>query len=119
MPDLFPVSTSDLTDSELIAAIIDDSRGYASYSHAKRHVEDFHAGIEHTACERGTCCFDRDLEALIERAARHWRWLLANDPPRAAHLLAQAESLASVTDPESTDGIAEMEFSMSYPVGGV
>jgi hypothetical protein len=108
-----------MTDIELIAAIIEDSQGYAGFTHARRHVRDYRSGETGTGCERGTCSFDRDLNALIEQAAQTWAFQLSHDTAKAARLLAHARHQKMKTENTDDSTIGEMQESMNYPVAGV
>lgn len=84
-------SAEDMTDGELIAAIMDDSLGYASPEHARQHVEAFREGENFVYCERARSCYPADpddyseeewgsetgihpgdLSKLIDSARRRW-----------------------------------------------
>lgn len=110
---------ADMTDQELIAAIVDDSHGYASPKHAARHVSDYRAGRDALAaedrkygcwCERGSACFDNDLDALIESARRHW--LTLTDDQQAA-VCERIDDWQTVEATEDT--AASLSLSMLYP----
>lgn len=48
-------TAEDMSDEELIAAIANDSIGYASPRHAEKHVPDFRDGGTEAYCERWAC----------------------------------------------------------------
>lgn len=62
----------DMTDDEIIAAIVDDSIGYASPGHAEGHLDRWKDGATEVYCERGHAVFDGDMEALMESARAKW-----------------------------------------------
>ena len=103
----------DMCDKELIAAIIDDSIGYASPAHAAKNVEDFREGGESAYCERGAAVFDRDLNALIESARAHWLPIQENNPEKAEQLLETVEQWQEVEEQEGP--AASMGVSVLYP----
>jgi len=105
-------TAEEMSDEELIAAIVDDSIGYASPGHAAKHVEDFREDGETAYCERGAAVFDRDLDALIESARAHWLPIQENNPEKAAALLETVEQWQEV-EQEST--AASMGLSVLYP----
>ena len=116
-------TAADMSDDELIAAIIDDSIGYASPGHAARHVRDFRKGQEAIEadgrrygcwCERGSSCFDNDLDALIESARKHW---LVMSEEKRENLLETVEAWREVEE-EQGHG-ASMGVSMMYPTSGI
>jgi hypothetical protein len=102
-----------MSDKELIAAIVDDSIGYASPGHAAKHVEDFREDGETAYCERGAAVFDRDLDALIESARAHWLPIQENNPEKAEGLLETVEQWQEVEEQEGL--IASMGLSSLYP----
>jgi hypothetical protein len=53
-------TAADMSDGELVAAIMDDSLGYASPKHAQQHVEAFREGKNFAFCERAISCFPAD-----------------------------------------------------------
>jgi hypothetical protein len=105
-------TAEEMSDKELIAAIVDDSIGYASPGHAAKHVEDFREGGDSAYCERGAAVFDQDLDALIESARAHWLPIQENNPEKAAALLETVEQWQEV-EQEST--AASMGVSVLYP----
>ncbi|MFC6953758.1 hypothetical protein [Halorubellus litoreus] len=104
---------ANLTDDELIAAIISDSIGYASPRHAAFHVRDYRDGETGVHCERGHAIFDGDLLALMESAGRHWLGKSEQDKQR---LLAKVQRWAELED---EDRMAGVTLSMMMPVGGL
>lgn len=102
---------SDLTDTELIAAIMSDSLGYASPAHASRHITDYQNDESETGCERGTACFDRDLSKLMESARKRW---LTRDEAEREQLLNTVERWQTLEDEQGT--ARSMMASLSYPV---
>lgn len=102
-----------MTDEELIAGIISDSIGYASPRHAAFHVSDYRQGKKVAACERGGAVFGGDLDALIERAGRHF---IGKSDEEKHRLLAKVEKWKQIED---DDRVASMELSMMAPVGGL
>lgn len=111
----------DMADEELIAAIVDDSIGYASPAHAARHVEDFREGGESAYCERGVAVFDRDLGALIESARAHWLRIKQGNPEKAEQLLETVEQWREVEEQEGpavSMGISSLYPTHVAPTGG-
>ena len=106
-------SVEDMSDEELIAAIVDDSIGYASPAHAEKHVEDFREGGESAYCERGAAVFHRDLDALIESARAHWLRIEQGNPEKAERLLETVEQWQEVEEQEGP--MASMGISVLYP----
>lgn len=106
-------SAEDMSDKELIAAIVDDSIGYASPDHAVRHVEDYREDGESAYCERGAAVFDRDLDALIESARAHWIRIKQGNPEKAEQLLETVEQWQEVEEREGP--MASMGISVLYP----
>lgn len=107
-----------MNDSELIAAIVLESIGYASPSHAVGHVRDFRAGRTDpeeitTGCERLTSRFDRDVELLIEAAHRYW---IRQDEETQSHYIDLVESWQEQQEIEDSSTVADMEISMALPV---
>lgn len=108
-------TADDLSDEELIAAIVDDSIGYASPAHAAKHVRDTRSGEETAYCERGVAVFEGDLDALIESARRHWLRLQTN-PEKVERLLESVEEWREV---EEQNPAASLGISCLYPTHGV
>jgi len=102
-----------MSDEELIAAIVDDSIGYASPTHAVKHVEDFKEGGETVYCERGAAVFDRELDALIESARAHWLRIEQGNPEKAEQLLETVKQWQEVEEQEGS--MASMGISVLYP----
>jgi hypothetical protein len=102
-----------MSDKELIAAIVDDSIGYASPAHAVKHVRDYREGGESAYCERGAAVFDRDLDALIESARAHWLRIETGNPEKAERLLETVEQWQEVEEQEGP--AASMGTSVLYP----
>jgi len=102
-----------MSDEELIAAIMDDSIGYASPAHAQRHVQDYKEDEDTAYCERGAAVFDRDLNALIESARGHWLPIQENNPEKAERLLETVEQWSEVEVQEGP--AASMGISALYP----
>jgi hypothetical protein len=116
------LTAASMSDDELIAAIISDSIGYASPVHAARHVSDYREGreaIEDSGrnygcwCERGSACFDNDLDALIDSAVRHWAFKSADEKDRLLEKVARWKEI------EDDDRLASMAISVMAPVGGL
>lgn len=107
-PDINTHTAADMTDGELVAAIMSDSHGYASPQHAQRHVDNFRAGEDEAYCERATSCFNRDMDALIESARRHWMHLTGEKQDK---IKAFAEQWDSIDDPATS-----MTVSATYPL---
>jgi hypothetical protein len=111
--DLNEHTAEEMTDEELVAAIMDDSIGYASPRHAEKHVIDFREGGAEAYCERGAAVFQRDLHALIESARAHWLRIERGNPEKAEALLETVEQWREV---EETEGpMASMGISSLYP----
>lgn len=110
--DVDEFDAREFEDAELIAGIISDSIGYASPIHAAKHVGKWRDGGTECWCERGGAVFDRDLNALIESAARHW---LLKSTDERDRLLAKVARWQEIED---DDRIASMSISMMAPVGG-
>jgi hypothetical protein len=106
-------TAEEMDDEELIAAIIDDSIGYASPTHAAHHVEDFRDGDTKAHCERAAACFDGALNALIESARAHWLRIEQGNPEKAEQLLETVEQWREVEEQEGP--IASMGISVLYP----
>ena len=106
-------TAEEMDDEELIAAIIDDSIGYASPTHAAKHVEDFREDGESAYCERGAAVFDRDLDALIESARAHWLRIEQGNSKKAEQLLETVEQWREVEEQEGP--AASMGISVLYP----
>lgn len=106
-------TAEEMDDEELVAAIMDDSIGYASPTHATKHVEDFREGGEKAFCERGAAVFDRDLDALIESARAHWLRIEQGNPEKAEQLLETVEQWREVEEQEGP--MASMGISALYP----
>jgi len=106
-------SAEEMSDEELIAAIMDDSIGYASPAHAERHVEDFREGGSEVFCERGVSVFEKDLDALIESARGHWLRIEQGNPEKAEQLLETVEQWQEVEEQEGP--AASMTISCLYP----
>lgn len=102
-----------MSDEELIAAIMDDSIGYASPAHAQRHVQDYKEDEDTAYCERGAAVFDRDLNALIESARAHWLPIQENNPEKAERLLEIVEQWREVEVQEGP--AASVGISVLYP----
>jgi hypothetical protein len=109
-------TAEEMNDEELVAAIMDDSIGYASPTHAAKHVEDFREGGEKAFCERGAAVFDRDLAALIESARAHWLRIEQGNPEKAEQLLETVEQWREVEAKEGS--AASMGISVLYPTHG-
>lgn len=127
-------AADDLDDGVLVAAIMDDSLGYASPDHAERHVDDFrdlrsddgdHDGYAY--CERAMSCFEADeyddddramltghppgsTRKIIAAAVRHWQHM---SDDKQAQVREFAEEWADVDDTA-----ASMSVGLSYPVAG-
>lgn len=99
----------EMTEDELIGAIVDDSIGYASPKHARDHVEDYKNGKERAYCERGRAIYKGNLEKLIKSAVKHWQFL--NDEKKE-RILDNVEQWKKI---EKKDGIASQGISMMYP----
>jgi hypothetical protein len=113
----------DMTDGQLVAAIMDDSLGYASPHHATRHVEQYREGDDpFVYCERAVSCFPADpddydeddmgsfsglppgdLDALIESARQTW---CAATEEKREELEEFAEAWAEAEDPDEIGGIS-------------
>jgi len=106
-------SVEDMSDEELIAAIVDDSIGYASPAHAAKHVEDFREGGESAYCERGAAVFGRELDALIESARAHWLRIEQGNPEKTERLLDTVEQWQEIEEQEGQ--MASMGISALYP----
>jgi len=106
-------TAEEMDEEELVAAIMDDSIGYASPTHAAKHVEDFREGGEKAFCERGAAVFDRDLDALIESARAHWLRIEQGNPEKAEQLLETVEQWREVEEQEGP--MASMGISALYP----
>ena len=106
-------TAEEMSDEELIAAIMDDSIGYASPAHAESHVQDYREGEDTAYCERGAAVFDRDLSALIESAKAHWLPIQENNPEKAEQLLETVEQWQEVEEQEGP--AASMGISVLYP----
>jgi len=106
-------TAEEMSDEELIAAIMDDSIGYASPTHAEKHAEDYREGGDTAYCERGTAVFDRDLDALIESARAHWLRIEQGNPEKAEQLLETVEQWREVEEQEGP--AASMGLSILYP----
>jgi hypothetical protein len=102
-----------MSDEELIAAIVDDSIGYASPEHAAKHVRDFRDGATEIWCERGAAIFDQDLNALIESARAHWLRIEQGNSEKAERLLKTVEHWQEIEEQEGQ--IASMGISTLYP----
>ena len=105
-------TAEEMADKELIAAIIDDSIGYASPTHAAKHVREFRDGEDAAFCERGAAVFDNDLDALIESARAHWLRVQSN-PEKVDQLLETVEQWREVEEQEGP--AASMGISVLYP----
>lgn len=108
-------TAEEMSDEELIAAIVDDSIGYASPGHAAKHVDDFREDGEKAYCERGSAVFNRDLDALIESARGHWLLIKRGNPEKAEALLETVEQWREV---ERESQAASMGISVLYPTHG-
>jgi hypothetical protein len=106
-------TAEEMSDEELIAAIVDDSIGYASPAHAAKHVADFRDGGTEAWCERAAACFGRDLNTLIESARAHWLRIEQGNPEKADQLLETVEQWQEVEEQEGP--IASMGISLLYP----
>jgi len=106
-------TAEEMDDRELVAAIMDDSIGYASPTHAAKHVEDFREGGDTAYCERGAAVFDRDLDALIESARAHWLRIEQGNPEKAEQLLETIEQWKEVEEEQGP--AASMGLSVLYP----
>lgn len=121
-------TVEEMTDGELVAAIMHDSIGYASPRHAAQHVEAFHDGDNFAFCERACACFPADLDEydedeladvahpspgdlnwLIERARRTWCRL---DGDKRDRLEEFAEAWERAEDNTEACGVSAM-----YPTG--
>jgi len=102
-----------MSDEELIAAIVDDSIGYASPAHAIKHVRDFREDGDTAYCERGAAVFDRDLDALIESARAHWLAIKRGNPEKVEKLLETVEQWQEVEEQQGP--AASMGISVLYP----
>lgn len=102
-------TAENMTDDELAAAIVSDSIGYASPTHAMKHVEAFRAGEERVCCERGNACYGGSLEKLIESARKHY---YMKTPETRERLVAEMEAWREST---GGDAIADMTVSAMYP----
>lgn len=101
-------SAHDLADDDLIAAVVSDSLGYASPTHAEKHVEAFRRGETGAHCERGRACYGGDLGRLMESARTHWAMM---DAETRARKRAEVEAWRA-----ASNGVADdMTISMSYP----
>jgi hypothetical protein len=106
-------TAEDMSDKELIAAIVDDSIGYATPDHAARHVEDYREDRESVYCERGAAVFDRDLDSLIESARAHWLRIETGNPEKVERLFETVERWQEVENQEGP--MASMGISVLYP----
>ena len=106
-------TAEEMSDEELIAAIMDDSIGYASPTHAAKHVRDFREGGEKAFCERSQAVFQGDLDALIESARAHWLRIERGNPEKAEQLLETVEQWREVEEKEGP--AASMGISSLYP----
>jgi hypothetical protein len=106
-------TAEEMNDEELIAAIVDDSIGYANPAHAAKHVADFRGGGTEAYCERGAAVFDRDLGTLIESARAHWLRIEKGNPEKAERLLETIEQWQEVEEQEGP--MASMGISVLYP----
>ena len=102
-------TADDMSDAELIAAIVDHSHGYATPRHAAFHVRDYREGETDVHCERGHAVFSGDLADLIEAARRHWCVI---SEEKQQELLERVERWQEL---ENEDRIASLGLSMSYP----
>ncbi|WP_188788225.1 hypothetical protein [Halobellus salinus] len=102
-----------MSDKELIAAIVDDSIGYASPAHAAKHVKDFRQDGSAAYCERGAAVFNRDLDSLIESARGHWVSIEQGNPEKAEQLLETVEQWQEVEEQEGP--MASMGISVVWP----
>lgn len=105
-------TADEMDDEELIAAIIDDSIGYANPTHAAKHVREFRDGEDTAFCERGMAVYQGDLNALIESARGHWLRMQSN-PEKVDRLLKTVEQWREVEEQEGP--IASMGISVLYP----
>ena len=110
--ELNQLTAESMSDTELCAAIVHDSHGYATPEHAAHHVEAYRDGDETAWCERAGAVFDRDLGALIESAVK--RWGFASKKEREA----LRERVIQWREVEAESDIAAMGLSMRYPVEG-
>jgi len=106
-------TAEEMADEELIAAIMDDSIGYASPTHAAKHVRDFREGDTEAFCERASAVFQTDLEALIESARAHWLRIEQGNPEKAEQLLETVEQWKEVEEEQGP--AASMSLSTLYP----
>ena len=106
-------TAEEMDNEELIAGIIDDSIGYASPTHAAKHVEDFREDGDTAYCERGAAVFSRDLDALIESARAHWLRIEQGNPKKAEQLLKTVEQWREVEKQKGS--AASMGISVLYP----
>ncbi|MFC7027836.1 hypothetical protein ACFQH8_10775 [Halomicroarcula sp. GCM10025710] len=106
-------TAGEMSDEELVAAIMDDSIGYASPTHAATHVADFRDGGTEAYCERGAAVFDRDLDTLIESARAHWLRIEQGNPEKAEQLLDTVNQWREVEEQEGP--AASMGISVLYP----
>jgi hypothetical protein len=106
-------TAEEMSDEELIAAIMDASIGYASSAHTEKHVRDYREGGDTAYCERAAAVFYRDLDALIESARAHWRPIQENNPEKAEQPLETVEQWKEVDEQEAP--AASMGISVLYP----
>jgi len=99
----------EITEAELMTAIINESIGYASPEHALIHIRDFKRGEKKAYCERAYCLFNCDLEEIIKRAVYYW--YRCNDEQKTK-LRQFAEKWKQI---EENDHIKSTSISMLYP----
>lgn len=80
-------TAEELTDEELVAAIVDGSIGYGTPAHAVTYVQEFRDGGETASCEQCVEDLDTDLGALIESARAHWLRIETEHPQKTEQLI--------------------------------
>jgi hypothetical protein len=106
------LTSESMSDEDLCAAIVHDSRGYATPKHAAQHVAAFRERAETAHCERAGALFDRELATLIKSAVMRWGHASEAQRDRLRERVAEWKQV------EADSGIASLAISMSYPAGG-
>ncbi|MGQ3329029.1 hypothetical protein [Halorubrum sp. FL23] len=94
-------TAEELTDEELVAAIVDGSIGHGTPAHAVTYVQEFRDGGVTASYEQDVADLDTDLGALIESARAHWLHIESEYPQKAEQLIEAVRQKHEVEEQEA------------------
>jgi len=86
----------------VIAAMVDGSIGYHTPNHAKKLIESFLNGKKEDFCERCYCCFNKDLEAMIQYDVKGFEQLARHNQQKVERIIGYTEKMM---DADTIDAI--------------